>query len=423
MTTAAGPAALTPIGRQLQAAISLKLTPSTGPTYRRLTLEARPHINQSLRQASYSSSVADELTRAEGLLTIQEVPKLTQSAVMEPGGRHDLPGKQQTVAFPPTVILTKFTLKSGSGKSRKETNVAARPHAKDLSNPVLTPTSESELQSKSEGGEAASLEEHAGGKHRQEVNVATRPHEEPRQAIEPSPRHLSPPNLDLTATSESESESEGTEEQAAGEHRQEINAGARTHGEGQLCQALDLSLRCPGLLHPSLTTTSEVESESESEGAMAALSEEQEAGVYRQEVDVAARPHEGGELYQALDPSLRCPGLFYPGLTTTSETESESESEGAEAALPEEHIALLVKVVLVSSLALLGKQAGGGHRQEVDGAARSQEEEVLCQAIEPPLHHLSLPDFDLTATSGSELKSEATEAGLSEEQVAGECRR
>ena len=54
------------------------------------------------------------------------------------------------------------------------------------------------------------------------------------------------------------------------------------------------------------------------------------AGDYRQEVDAAARPHEEGELCQALDPSLRCPGLLYPGLTTTS------ESEGAKAALPEE---------------------------------------------------------------------------------------
>ena len=134
------------------------------------------------------------------------------------------------------------------------------------------------------------------------------------------------------------------------------------------------------------------------------------------------------------------------------ESESESESEGAEAALPEEHIALLVKVVVVSysallmlsnpgltptsesepelqsgsegdEAALLREQAGGEQRQEVNAAARPQEKEEPCQAIESPLRHLSLPDFDLTATSGSELKSEATEAGLSEEQVAGECRR
>ena len=50
---------------------------------------------------------------------------------------------------------------------------------------------------------------------------------------------------------------------------------------------------------------------------------------------MVARPHKEAQLCQALDPSLCCPGLLYPSLTTTSESESELESEGAEAALPE----------------------------------------------------------------------------------------
>ena len=57
--------------------------------------------------------MADKLTRAEDSLAIQEAPMLTHSAVMKSGIRHGLPGKQQTVALPPAVILTKFTLMSG----------------------------------------------------------------------------------------------------------------------------------------------------------------------------------------------------------------------------------------------------------------------------------------------------------------------
>ena len=71
-------------------------------------------------------------------------------------------------------------------------------------------------------------------------------------------------------------------------------------------------------------------------------------GVHRQDVKVAARPHEEGELCQALDLSPRCPGLLNPDPTTTSE----SESEGTEAAPTEEHIGPLVRVALISSSAL-----------------------------------------------------------------------
>ena len=52
---------------------------------------------------------------------------------------------------------------------------------------------------------------------------------------------------------------------------------------------------------------------------------------YRQEASVATRSHEEGQLGQALEPSLCCPGLLYPELATTSK--SESESEGVEDAL------------------------------------------------------------------------------------------
>ena len=115
-----------------------------------------------------------------------------------------------------------------------------------------------------------------------------------------------------------------------GDNSQEVDAVARPHEEGELCQALDLALRCPGLIYPGPTTTSESESESESEGAKAALPEEQAADGFRQEGDAAARSHEEGQLCQAPELSLHCQGLLYPELVTTSE----SESEKVEDALP-----------------------------------------------------------------------------------------
>jgi len=42
--------------------------------------QAMPHINYSLRQAGHSDTVADELTRALGLLAAHGVLQLTQSA-------------------------------------------------------------------------------------------------------------------------------------------------------------------------------------------------------------------------------------------------------------------------------------------------------------------------------------------------------
>lgn len=50
--------------------------------------QAMPHINYSLRQAGHSDTVADELTRALGLLAAHGVLQLTQSAVKaEPAGQ------------------------------------------------------------------------------------------------------------------------------------------------------------------------------------------------------------------------------------------------------------------------------------------------------------------------------------------------
>ena len=95
------------------------------------------------------------------------------------------------------------------------------------------------------------------------------------------------------------------EQQVAGGYRQEVDAAAKPHKEGELCQALNPSLRCP-------------ESELESKGAEPALPEEQEAGGYRQEVDAAARSHQEGELCQALALSPRCPGCINPDLSATS---------------------------------------------------------------------------------------------------------
>ena len=148
-------------------------------------------------------------------------------------------------------------------------------------------------------------------------------------------------------------------EQAASGYRQKGDAAARSHEEGQLCQALELSLRCQGLLYPELATTLESESE---------------------EVEDAPP-------FCPIEPSLRCPSLSNPDLTATSQSELKSESEGGEAALFEE-------------------QAGGGYRQEVDVAARSNEEEVPRQTIERSLRHLGLSDLDLTITTDSGSESE-----------------
>lgn len=49
-----------------------------------VTSQAMPHINHSLRQAGHSDTVADELTRALGLLAAHGVLQLTQSAATEP---------------------------------------------------------------------------------------------------------------------------------------------------------------------------------------------------------------------------------------------------------------------------------------------------------------------------------------------------
>ena len=239
MTTAADPAALTPIGRQPQAAISPKSPPSTGPTSRRLTLEvhtptapnllaipqATSHINHSPRQTGYSSSVADEFTRAGGLLAVHGVPRLTQSPATEPGVRHGLPGKQQAVALPLAVILTKFTFKPGV-------------------RPVMV-MGQSDPSSARQGGPVARRAAAAGS--------------------------------------------------GSGEPRKDIDIAARSHEKGDLCQALELSLRCPSLSNPDLTPTLESEPQSESKGGEAALLEEQAGGGHRQEVDVAARSHEEEE--------------------------------------------------------------------------------------------------------------------------------
>jgi len=48
-----------------------------------VTSQAMPHINHSLRQAGHSDTVADELTRALGLLAAHGVLNLTQSAATE----------------------------------------------------------------------------------------------------------------------------------------------------------------------------------------------------------------------------------------------------------------------------------------------------------------------------------------------------
>ena len=122
-------------------------------------------------------------------------------------------------------------------------------------------------------------------------------------------RHPSLPDPDLTTTSGSVSESEGAEAIRPEE------------------QARELSLRYPGLPNSDLTaaSASESESEEESEGVEAETPEEQVGGDHRQEVDIAARSHEEGALRQALELSLRYSCLPYPDLAATSESESESE--------------------------------------------------------------------------------------------------
>ena len=134
-----------------------------------------PHINHSLRQAGYPSSVTDELARAGGLLAVQGVLKLTQSAAMEPGVWYGWPGKQQAVASPFAVIPTKFSFKPSVW-------------------PVMV-MGQSESSSARRGGPVT------------------------RRAI---------------AT--------GSD---SGESGKEINVVARSHEEGELRQALELSLRCP----------------------------------------------------------------------------------------------------------------------------------------------------------------------------------
>ena len=87
--------------RQPQTTTRPHLTPFTLPTSRHLSRNvhtpmaadpwliphARPHINQGLRQAGHSGSVADKLSRAVSLLAAQGVPQITQSAGPEPGAR------------------------------------------------------------------------------------------------------------------------------------------------------------------------------------------------------------------------------------------------------------------------------------------------------------------------------------------------
>ena len=102
--------------------------------------------------------------------------------------------------------------------------------------------------------------------------------------------------------------------------------------EQALEQALELSRRYPSLPNPDLTAIPE--SESESEGIGAETPEEQAGGDHRQEVDVAARSNEEGTLRQVLQPSLRYPCLPYLDLAATSESESKSEPEGITKVLP-----------------------------------------------------------------------------------------
>ena len=121
-------------------------------------------------------------------------------------------------------------------------------------------------------------------------------------------------------------------EQAGGGHRQKVNIAARPYEQEEPRQAIELSLRHPGL--PVLDPTATSDSESESEGAEADLPEEQVTSENRQKADAAARPHEDGELFQALDPPLCCPGLLYLGPATTSDSELEPASYRPSQGLP-----------------------------------------------------------------------------------------
>ena len=75
-----------------------------------VTSQAMPYINQSLRQAGFSSSVADKLNRAAGLLAAQGVLQVTHSADPEPG---DGWAGMQAVALPFSAAPIKFTPKPG----------------------------------------------------------------------------------------------------------------------------------------------------------------------------------------------------------------------------------------------------------------------------------------------------------------------
>merc|ERR1719211_269901 len=58
-----------------------------------VTSQAMPHINHALRQAGHSDTVADELTRALGLLAAHGVLQLTQSAVKVEQGQQQWAGE------------------------------------------------------------------------------------------------------------------------------------------------------------------------------------------------------------------------------------------------------------------------------------------------------------------------------------------
>ena len=112
-----------PTRHQPQAASRHRLTPFTLPSTLRLSLNvhtprphdpwvtslAEPYINQCLRQAGLSSSVADKLTSAPGLLAAQGVLQVSQSVDLEPGdGWADM----QAIALPFSAAPTKVIPKS-----------------------------------------------------------------------------------------------------------------------------------------------------------------------------------------------------------------------------------------------------------------------------------------------------------------------
>ena len=129
------------------------------------------------------------------------------------------------------------------------------------------------------------------------------------------------------------------------------------------------------------------------------------ASEYRQEVDVTARPHEEWELRQALELSLRCPGLLYLKPATPSESESEpaSESEEVKDALP---FCATERSLQCPSLS------------NPDRTATSE------SVSEPrPVSEGGPPDLDLTSTSDSESVSEGAVASLPEELTADDYRQ